>query len=483
VERLLGDGSLGRVYEATQLSLGRTVALRLMEPGLFADAGFTARFHEQQRLAASVHHPHIVPTYEAADWEEGKLVATRYVRGRSLAALIEDGTLSPGGARALLEPVLDAVRVAHEAGLVHGRLAPRNVLIDAGGAPHLTDLGLGRPGTAEDDRRAIAALVADTQRAVRHNRRRVRAAAAVAAIAVLATGAVLLSGGSDGPDADARQAPPVTAGTVSIGSDLGPGAVDSVGCSDDPGPNTPACTLSQLALGGRSMTVARAGVIRRWAVRGATGDLALHVIVNREGRSFQRGFSRVERVPDRGPHAFETSIGVERGDRIGVLLAPGAAIGTRTASGGAPTLRWEGALDFSPQPQPQTATRLDRELLLRADVAVGGRIDLPQRTGRRAATAEPGRSLAQAWIDLARRAVRVELVRVGDAIALDAFRGRARIARLHVPDADPRGRVLSFDGTCGYVRGLCLRWLGEGEPTPVVHAYRLAKDGSFRVIG
>jgi hypothetical protein len=487
IERLLGRGSLGTVYEATQLSLGRTVALRLLEQALFSDPGFSARLRQQQRLSASVHHPNIVPTYEAGDFADGRFVAARYVRGRTLADLLEDGSLSPSRSKALLGPIASALDTAHEAGLVHGRVTPQNLLVDAEGTAYLADLGLGRPGSVAADREALAALVSQAERA--GGRRRPRsfarlAATGLAGLAVVATAVAVVGDGEGGGDAEAEPPPRIAAGAVPLGSELAPGAARSFGCSREPGPNTPACTLSQSTIAGRSMAVREAGVIRRWAVRGAAGDLALQVIRRRDGRAFLGGFSQVERVPDAGPHGFEASVRVERGDRVGVLLAPGAAIGARTVSRGTSASRWEGTLEFTPR--PQSSSRLRRELLLRADIEFGARPEPPpQRTGSRAAAAEDGRTLEELVIPLSgSRVVRVALVRVRSGIALDAFRDRRRVARIDVPDARPSGRLLSVFADCGYRRGFCFRWLNEGELTPVLHAYTLARDGgAFRLIG
>ena len=53
-----------------------------------------------------------------------------------------------------------------------------------------------------------------------------------------------------------------------------------------------------------------------------------------------------------------------------------------------------------------------------------------------------------------------------------------------MPDVDARGRALELTGTCEYPRAVCLRWLNDGERTPVIHAYSLARGGrAFRVIG
>ena len=489
IERRLKGDSLGRVYQATQLSLGRTVALRLMEQSLFTDRGFSERFREQQRLSAAVHHPHIVPTYEAGDWDGGKFVATRFVKGRTLAELLEDGSLSPSQLEFLLESIAAALDVAHEAGLVHGRLTACNVLIDAGGRAYLADLGLGRAGSAAADREAFASLADQAERGVERSRGPSLGTWVVTGFAVLAlvlVAVLLVAGGDHDGGFETEPSPPVASAAVPIGSALSAGPTPAIGCSDQPGPNTPACTLSQATIDGRRITVEAAGVIRGWAVRGAIGDLTLQVIDRRNGRAFVRGFSQLEQVPDLAPHAFAANVRVRRGDRIGVLLGPGAVIGARIPPQDTLALRWGGAL--APIPQAHGSSPLDRELLLRVDVEVGARPTLPrQLTGGRAAAAMTGHTLARTVVDLSDgAAARVELVRVEGGLALDSFRGKRRLARIAVPDADPSGRLLNLDAFayCGHPLGFCLRWLNEGEVIPVVHSYRLARDGeAFLLIG
>ena len=253
-----------------------------------------------------------------------------------------------------------------------------------------------------------------------------------------------------------------------------------MGCAPDPDPNTPACTLSQDVLGGRSMQVRADGVVRRWAVRGAAGELSLQVLRSRDGRTVRAGFSQHARVRGPGRQTFPANLNVERGDRIGVLLGPGARIGLRPRAGARARL-WDGQRN----PLPRGSTAVDGELLLRADVTAGARAVAPrQLSGRRAAAAAPGRVLARVEVDGGPAGVDVRLVRAGRAIAIDSFRGSRRLARIAVPDADARGRVLELTGTCEYPGAICLQWQNEGDAIPLIHAYSLAAGGRrFRVIG
>ncbi len=294
---------------------------------------------------------------------------------------------------------------------------------------------------------------------------------------------IVASSGAESDDPGDAPAPPTAIGAEPLGSELAAGPALTLGCTGEPGPNTQACTLSQSSIAGRAVTVREPGVIRGWAVRGASGDLVLQVIGRRDGDAYLRGFSQVESVPDPGPHAFSADVAVHPGDRIGVVLTAGAEIGMRSATSGSTALRWEGTLPYAPV--PQTSTRLDGELLLRADIEAGAKPDLEQESGRRAARAPDGETLNSALIELPRGEVaQVDVVRVEGRVAIDVHRGGGRVARATVAGATPNGDLLAFEGRCGFRSGFCLRWLNDGDSAPVIHAYRLAPDGStLRPIG
>ena len=99
IERLLGHGGMGVVYLATQVSLDRPVALKLIAPELAADPAFRERFLRESRVAASIDHPNVVPVHEAGE-EDGVLyVAMRYVEGSDLGALLRATRAARAGAR------------------------------------------------------------------------------------------------------------------------------------------------------------------------------------------------------------------------------------------------------------------------------------------------------------------------------------------------------------------------------------------------
>jgi DNA-binding NarL/FixJ family response regulator len=146
IDAVAGRGGMGVVYRATDLTLDRPVALKLLAPSLARDRVFRARFERECKLAAALDHPHVVQIFHAGV-ERGALYLTmRYVEGTDLRALLaEEGRLEPARAVAIIAQVADALTAAHRRGLVHRDVKPANVLIAAReGREHafLTDFGI-----------------------------------------------------------------------------------------------------------------------------------------------------------------------------------------------------------------------------------------------------------------------------------------------------------------------------------------------------
>src|SRR4051812_25406281 len=141
---------MGIVYRATQLSLARPVALKLIAPEHAADAGFRERFERESRMAAAIDHPNVIPVYGAGE-EDGRLyLVMRWVAGTDLHRLLRDEVrLEPVRAARIVDQVAGALDAAHAAGLVHRDVKPANVLL-SGEHAYLADFGLTRLAGAED---------------------------------------------------------------------------------------------------------------------------------------------------------------------------------------------------------------------------------------------------------------------------------------------------------------------------------------------
>ena len=146
IDALLGKGGMGAVYVATQLSLSRTVALKVLAAHLTDDPTFRERFRREGLVQAALDHPHIVPIHEAGETDHGLFLAMRLIRGRDLKARILAGEIDAERTLRILTPIARAIDAAHEAGLVHRDIKPQNILVGADDHAYLADFGLGRAG-------------------------------------------------------------------------------------------------------------------------------------------------------------------------------------------------------------------------------------------------------------------------------------------------------------------------------------------------
>jgi ABC-type branched-subunit amino acid transport system substrate-binding protein/DNA-binding beta-propeller fold protein YncE len=161
VESLIGRGGMGVVYRATDLSLGRPVALKMIAPELAQDERFRDRFLREPRLAASLDHPNVVPIHEAGERDGQLYLAMRYVEGDDLGTtLARERTLPPERALAVLAQIADALDTAHRRGLVHRDVKPANVLLDEDEHAYLSDFGVTKQvgGASTDTGRVVGTL-------------------------------------------------------------------------------------------------------------------------------------------------------------------------------------------------------------------------------------------------------------------------------------------------------------------------------------
>ena len=153
VEAIAGRGGMGVVYRATDLTLDRPVALKLITDELAQDDAFRERFKRESRLAASIRHPNVITVFRAGEESGHLFIAMDYIEGTDLKTLIaERGRLAPQEAAQIVWQVGQALDAAHAKTLVHRDVKPANVLIaDENGAAHayLTDFGLTKDVSSE----------------------------------------------------------------------------------------------------------------------------------------------------------------------------------------------------------------------------------------------------------------------------------------------------------------------------------------------
>ena len=137
----LGLGSMGVVYLARHLKLGRVVALKMLT-GPSKQAA--ALFQIEAKAVARLQHPNIVQIFEIGNHEGRPFLALEFVGGGSLDRRIEAGTLHPREAAELIRALALAIDYAHRHGIVHCDLKPSNILLTPDGSPKIADFGVAK---------------------------------------------------------------------------------------------------------------------------------------------------------------------------------------------------------------------------------------------------------------------------------------------------------------------------------------------------
>ena len=149
-----GSGAVGVVYRAFQPSVGRQVAIKVIDRRLAQEPAFIRTFTEEAALVASLEHPHIVPLYDF--WRDplGAFLVMRWMEGGTLAdRLGRPWSIAEVGR--VFGQIAEALEHAHDAGVVHRDVKPANVLFDAGDNAYLCDFGV---AVTAADRRAGRAM-------------------------------------------------------------------------------------------------------------------------------------------------------------------------------------------------------------------------------------------------------------------------------------------------------------------------------------
>ncbi|MHC1767236.1 MAG: WD40 repeat domain-containing serine/threonine protein kinase [Verrucomicrobiia bacterium] len=140
----IGRGGMGVVYKARQVSLNRTVAVKLLPFSAATNPDHVKRFRTEACAAASLQHSNIVAIHEVGVHRGQHYFAMDYVEGPSLAQVLTNGPLSSQRAARYVQIVAEAIEYAHQRGILHRDLKPSNILIDPSDQPRVTDFGLAK---------------------------------------------------------------------------------------------------------------------------------------------------------------------------------------------------------------------------------------------------------------------------------------------------------------------------------------------------
>ena len=155
IERELGRGTMGVVYEARDTMLGRVVALKtfgamsVMAP--HEREAFEQRFMTEARIAATLDDPHVVQVYDVGrDFNSGLLyMALEFVRGETLAQALARGRMPWQDATLIILKVAKALHLAHGQHIVHRDIKPANIMLNPAGEPKIMDFGIAKGASAQ----------------------------------------------------------------------------------------------------------------------------------------------------------------------------------------------------------------------------------------------------------------------------------------------------------------------------------------------
>lgn len=161
IDAPIARGGMSMVYRGTDIRLDRPVAIKVMDPTFAGDPQFLSRFEFEARAVAKLEHRALVTVYDqGADGDHPFLIMELVAGGTLRELLRERGPMPPHAVAAVVEPVLQALGVAHAAGLVHRDVKPENVLISDAGEVKIADFGLVRAVAASN--RTAASVILGT---------------------------------------------------------------------------------------------------------------------------------------------------------------------------------------------------------------------------------------------------------------------------------------------------------------------------------
>jgi dienelactone hydrolase/predicted Ser/Thr protein kinase len=140
----LGEGGMGIVFLANDISLGRKVALKFLSQELLQDPVAHRRLLREAKAAAALDHPNICNIHEVAEAEGQNFIVMEYVEGQTLGDRLRDGPLPVNEALQVASEVAEALDEAHEKGIIHRDLKPANIMLTCKGRAKVMDFGLAK---------------------------------------------------------------------------------------------------------------------------------------------------------------------------------------------------------------------------------------------------------------------------------------------------------------------------------------------------
>src|SRR5258705_8480653 len=135
---------MGQVYQATDTTLGRQVAIKILPDAFAADPERLARFEREAKTLASLNHPHIAAIYAVEQSAGLHALVMELVEGEDLSQRIARGAIPIDEALPIAKQIADALEAAHDHGIIHRDLKPANIKVRADGTVKVLDFGLAK---------------------------------------------------------------------------------------------------------------------------------------------------------------------------------------------------------------------------------------------------------------------------------------------------------------------------------------------------
>jgi serine/threonine protein kinase len=157
--RLLGKGGMAVVFLAQDLVLEREVAIKVLPPGMSQDTKLVPRFQQEAKTAAKLDHPNIIPIYRVESEAGLNYFVMKYVNGRALDQVLDDGPLPVPQARRVLREAALALGHAHKRNIVHRDVKPANIMLEGDGRVVLTDFGISKAAQGSSHLTGTGAII------------------------------------------------------------------------------------------------------------------------------------------------------------------------------------------------------------------------------------------------------------------------------------------------------------------------------------
>ncbi len=144
VQDLIGRGGMATVYRAHQVSMNRTVAVKVLPEQYVSDDTYIQRFNQEVAIVSKLEHRNIVPVHDYGEYNGLPYIVMRYMSGGSVDDLLKNGPIELETVAGIIEQIAPALDYAHSKQVLHRDLKPSNVLLDDDGGAYLTDFGIAR---------------------------------------------------------------------------------------------------------------------------------------------------------------------------------------------------------------------------------------------------------------------------------------------------------------------------------------------------